>query len=140
MATAPVPSLSDRNWLTGPSEKVDLLLSYFFQVNVSQTYLYRGSINSAQALIEKYGNDMGQLTSNFQAALETYLKNFFDNATVKCTTSDQDPNNVSNSVTLTIEAQVVQNGVAMSVNAAFQNVNSKFIRLANYMNTGQFTQ
>lgn len=139
MATTPVPSLSDRGWLKGPSEKVDQLLSYFFQADVSQSYLYRGTVNSAQALIEQYGNDTGQLCTQVQSALEAFLSAYFDSSTVVVTSSDQDPTNVSNAVTLTIAAKVVQNGVAMSINAAFQNVNSKFIRLTNYMNTGQFT-
>lgn len=133
---AVVPSVSDRGWLKGPSEKADQLLSNFYATDAAQTYLYKGSVTNVQDLLQRFGNDMNRIASQMQIALDEYFKPYFDAVSVQVSTNADDDVNPTNAVTLTVAIAVVQDGKQYSVSALVGNVNSKFRRITNYINTG----
>lgn len=136
---AVVASLSDRGWLSGPTEKLDQLLSDFYTTDYVQTYLYKDSTTNAQALFQQYGNDPATLAVETQRALDAYLKSYFDNISVQVTQNGSDDTNPTNKVTVTIGVTVVQDGQQYSIQTLAGNVNSKFQRITNYIDTGSFT-
>lgn len=131
-----VPSLSDRGWVKGPSEKADQLLANFFATDVAQSYLYKDHMTNAQGLLAQYGKDIPRLCSEMQAQLQTYLAAYFDRVNVEVTSDAFDPAHVQNTVTLTISIGLAQDGVNYAIDKMVQAVNSKFKRITNYINTG----
>lgn len=139
MANAPVPTMSDRGWVSNPGEKADWLLSWFYESDAAQTYIYKGQVQNVQDLLERYGNNIADIVSEMQLGLESYFQRYYDTAIVQVTSND-DPNvNPTNAITLNIAAQVVQDGVKYSVSGLVQGVNSRFQRVINYTNTGILT-
>lgn len=136
MANAPAPTMSDRGWVTNPGEKADFLLSWFYESDAAQTYIYKGKVLNIQNLLERYGSDIGAITTEMQQGLEQYFQSYFDSAIVQVTSNDDPSVNPSNAITLTVAAQVKQDGQTYSVAGLVQQVNSRFQRVLNYVNTG----
>lgn len=136
MANAPAPTMSDRGWVTNPGEKADFLLSWFYETDIAQTYIYKGKAINVQALLEQYGNDIAAICNEMQLMLEAYFQAYFDAAIVQVSANDNPSINPSNAITLTITAQVTQDGNQYSVSGLVQEVNSRFMRVINYVNTG----
>lgn len=136
MANAPAPTMSDRGWVTNPGEKADFLLSWFYESDAAQTYIYKGKVLNIQNLLERYGSDIGAITTEMQQGLEAYFQSYFDSAIVQVTSNDDPSVNPSNAITLTVSAQVKQDGQTYSVSGLVQQVNSRFQRVLNYVNTG----
>lgn len=133
---AVAPSMSDRGFIKGPAEKADQLLAWFFVSDAQQTYLYQGSVRNVQDLMQRFGNNIPAITQEMQAALEKLFQAYFDTAIVQVTNNDDPAVNPTGQITLRISAEVTQDGVSYSVNELIQSVNSKFIRVTNYVNTG----
>lgn len=132
----PVPSMTTRGWLYNPAEKIDQVMSYFFEADPSSTYLYNGYVVNVQTLLQQYGNDIPSITNEIRTGLEQMLRAYFDSAQVQVTNNDDPTVNTSNAITLYIAATVTQAGKSYSLDALVQQVNSKFIRVINYTNTG----
>jgi hypothetical protein len=136
MANAPAPTMSDRGWVTNPGEKADFLLSWFYESDAAQTYIYKGKVLNIQNLLERYGSDISAIVTEMQQGLEAYFQSYYDAAIVQVTANDDPSINPSNAITLTVAAQVKQNGETYSVSGLVQQVNSRFVRVTNYVNTG----
>lgn len=136
MANAPAPTMSDRGWVTNPGEKADFLLSWFYESDVAQTYIYKGKVLNVQALLEQYGNDIPTIVGEMQLMLEAYFQAYFDAVIVQVSANDDPSINPSNAITLTVAAQVTQDGKQYSVSGLVQEVNSRFMRVINYVNNG----
>lgn len=136
MANAPAPTMSDRGWVTNPGEKADFLLSWFYESDAAQTYIYKGKVLNVQNLLEQYGSDIPAIVSEMQILLEAYFQSYFDAAIVQVSANDDPAVNPTNAITLTIAAQVTQDGKQYSVAGLVQEVNSRFMRVINYTNTG----
>lgn len=136
MANAPAPTMSDRGWVTNPGEKADFLLSWFYESDTAQTYIYKGKVLNVQALLEQYGTDIPTICNEMQLMLEAYFRAYFDAAIVQVSANDDPSINPTNAITLTVAAQVTQDGQQYSVSGLVQEVNSRFMRVVNYVNTG----
>lgn len=133
---APVPSISDRGWVTAVPEKVDLLLSHFFESDRIQTYLYAGRVANLQNLLQQYGNNIPQLCIQLRAMLETYLAAYFDRAVAEVNANNDPTVNPSNAVTLTVIATISDNGEEYSLGSLVQVSNSSFKRVMGIVNNG----
>lgn len=129
----PVPSLSEQGWLNAPDQKVDFLLAHFFEANASQSYLYRGTVNSMQNLIADHGEDIAALCQSITRTLETYFGKYFDNAVVETSHNLAD---VSNKVTIKMRISVSIGDKTYTVNELIEQVNSKFVRVVKLINDG----
>lgn len=133
---AVVPSISDRGWVTSLPERCDLLLSYFFETDKIQTYLYPGKVSNLQGLLQQYGNNIPQLCIQLQAMLEAFFTAYFDAAVVNITANNDPTVNPTNKITVTIEATVNDNGKDYSFGEEVQISNSSFQRVMSIINTG----
>jgi len=136
MANAPAPTMSDRGWVTNPGEKADFLLSWFYESDAAQTYIYKGQVRNVQDMLERYGDDISSIVIEMQQGLEQYFQRYYDDAIVQVSANDDPTLNPTNAITLTISAQVTQDGKTYSVAGLVQEVNSRFQRVINYVNTG----
>lgn len=73
----PVPTMSTQGWVTDPAIKFDKLLADFFLADHNQSYIYKGSIQTLQGLIEKNGNQINSLIGELQQVLRTYLERYY---------------------------------------------------------------
>lgn len=112
MSNNKVPSLSPSGWVSAVAEKIDLLLSHFYEAYQNQTYVYKDKITSLQYLIEEHGKDIPALQSKVRGALSLYLTRHFDTANVEVTVTTDESTNES---TINIYATVTQNGVEYNV-------------------------
>lgn len=135
----PVPSLSDRGWVTAPSEKIDLLLSHFFESDSIQSYLYAGHVSNLQGLIAQHSTDPNGLVASLRTTLENYLGRYYSVATVQISLNDDPTINPTNELTLSLYCAVVDDGVEYSVGQELSLINSKFQRIASLINTGTAT-
>ena len=126
--TIPVPSLSPSGWITDIAAKADALMSHFFESNKSQSYIYNNNVSNLQWLIEQYGSDSIDLTTQMTSTLEKYLGRYFDLVTVTVT-SDDNAKNLSGSVTIKIHCLVTQGGVQYSLGKLLQISNSTVTKI-----------
>lgn len=122
-----------------PAEMADALMSYFFESDAAQTYLYKGAVVNIQYLLEQYGNNIMTITDEMRTALENLFTRYFDGAQVMISSNDNDPSNPTNAITLTISARITSNGQSFDLFGLVQSVNGKFMRVVNYTNTGVLT-
>jgi hypothetical protein len=133
---AAVPSISDRGWITAVPEKVDLLLSYFFESDSIQTYLYYGHVTNIQNILQKYGNNVPQLCVQLRSMLEPYFAGYFDSAVVEVNANNDPSVNPTNEVTLTIIATIADGGTEYSLGSLVQVNDSSFQRVMGIINYG----
>jgi len=129
----PVPSLSPAGWVTAAAEKIDVLLSHFFESVKSQTYIYGDNVTNLQWLIEQYGHSIVDLVQQMTTSLDVYLGRYYDRV-VTTVTSNDDADNLNGSVTITIHCSVTDAGVQYSVGKLLQINNSTVINIINANN------
>ena len=86
--------------------------------------------------MQRFGNNIPAITDEMRNALEKLLGAYFDSAVVDITNDDDPAVNPTGLITLRVSAAITQDNQAYSINTLLQSVNSKFIRVANYVNTG----
>lgn len=133
---AAVPSISDRGWITAVPEKVDFLLSYFFESDKIQTYLYMGHVANLQNILQQYGNNIPQLCTQLRAMLEPYFAGYFDTAVVEVNANNDPVVNPTNAITLTIMATINDNGTEYSLGSLVSVSDSSFKRVMGLINNG----
>lgn len=133
---AAVPSISDRGWITAVPEKVDLLLSYFFESDKIQTYLYYGHVTNIQNILQEYGSSIPQLCTQLRGMLEPYFSAYFDSAVVEVNANNDPSVNPTNAVQLTIIATISDNGNEYSLGSMVQVNDSSFQRVLGIINYG----
>jgi hypothetical protein len=106
--------LGTTGWTTSLAEKADKLMSHFFETDVYQSNLYAGNVVSIQYLIEQWNHDPNTLSTNVRQSLEAYLRRYYPNAVVNCTTNVNDPDFDGTKVTLKIGAIITELGTQYS--------------------------
>jgi hypothetical protein len=133
MALIPVPTLSAGGFITAPSDKADMLLSHFFESEKSQTALYGDGVSSLQWILEQYGHDISTVTNQIRSVLEGYLSKYYTSAIVTVS-SNESTVIPSTSITLTIHASVVEEGVTYSIGKLIETSNSKITKITKINN------
>ena len=133
--TIPVPVLAPAGWITSPAEKADSLLTYCFETNYSQTYLYLGKITSIQYIIEQNAGDINSLVINLRNSLEVFFGRYYDSVIVDVTYT-VDKNDISN-ITLRLNCLVTDNGVQYSLGRLLTVSGSKISKVINLNNNTQ---
>lgn len=131
----PVPSLSAAGWITSPAEKADALFAHFYESEKSQTYLYGGNVSNLQWLIEQYGHNVIELAAQIRSTIELYLGRYYDAVNAQVTHNDNE-DNPTNSITLSIHCDVTENGKLYSFGKLLNVTNSKIEKIININNTG----
>jgi hypothetical protein len=134
---AVVPSISDKGWIKAVPEKLDSLLSYFFESDKIQTYLYYGHVTNLQNILQQYGSNIPQLCIQLRAMLESYFAAYFDAAVVEVEANNDPTVNPTNAITLTVKATLSENGQEYSLGSQVQVNNSSFKRVMGIINYGQ---
>jgi len=111
-----VPTLSTKGWVTDAYYKADVILSYFFLSDASQSNVYFGRIATLPNCIKEAGNDDLALKNSINTALTQMFTSrvdskgkptgYFDNAVVDVTvkrteTGDSVNQDISISIILT---------------------------------------
>lgn len=131
----PVPSLSAAGWIVSSAEKADALLSHFYESEKSQSYLYGQNITNCQWLLEQYGNNIIEITSQIRSALQVYLGRYYDAVNVEVT-NDDNADNPSGKITLHIYIDVTEDGKTYSMGQLLNITNSKIQKIIRLNNTG----
>jgi len=133
---AAVPSISMKGWITAVPEKVDFLLSHFFESDKIQTYLYQGHVTNLQNILQQYGNDIPQLCAQLQSMLGPYFGGYFDAAVVEVNANNDPTVNPTNAITLTVQCTLRDNGQEYSLGSLVQVNDSSFKRIMGLINYG----
>lgn len=131
--SAKVPSLSGKDWVESLPEKADLLMSYYFVSEASQTQLYVGTIVSLPAQVQLFGHDEQELRFNIQKDLTTLLSPYFDNVEASVRTdlpNAADPNRIN----ITVDVIVTEGGQRYSLSRLISTVNSKITEIVDINN------
>lgn len=131
--TASVPTLSEARWVNNVAEKADQLVAYYFAADASQTHLYPDAVVSLPAHVQQYGNDETQLRLKVRESLERYLREYFEQVIVDVTTELPSPDD-TNRINLTLECNIVDNGVSYSLSRLITVVNSKVVQIVDILN------
>lgn len=83
-----VPTLSSKGWVVSPTEKADLILSYFFLSEYSRSFLYYGEISSLPYLLQTYNGDIGTLRSKLITSVHDLMQRYFDEVSVDVDIAD----------------------------------------------------
>lgn len=131
MEIIPVPTLSSKGWVTDPVEKIDFLLSHYFESEDKE---------NVQTLLVMYGDDIQQFIEKLRARLVTYLGRYFNLVELDIyEPPTQDAN--SPKVELRIACTVTDvDGIARSIGVALTQTNSRFNIFVNINNTGSDTR
>lgn len=125
---APVPSLSSAGWVQGPAEKADLLFSYYFTSEYSQSLLYQGSVISLPAQVQQMGHDPLELRLLIRKDIERLFQPYFEQVSVEVTTDTPDPADPTR-LNITLDCSVVDAGVTYSLGRLISTVNSKILKI-----------
>lgn len=125
-AVIPVPTLSTAGWIDTPAEKIDYLITYFVYTIANQTSLYGKFATSFQAVIQANAGNMENTVAGTRDALNTYLKRYYDSASIDVSYALSDPTNSASLATITISATVTENGQTFSIKKALTTVDGKF--------------
>lgn len=107
MTLPAIPALSEDGWVTNPIKIADLLFSYFFTSEYSQTYLFNNKIASLPYIMQNTQGDLNKLSGDVANWLKLLFSNYFNNIVVESGT-EQDPKN-PNKYQLTILVQFTDN-------------------------------
>ena len=136
MATiATMGCLSEDGWCIDSLKVADMLLSYFFVSEHSQSYLYYGLISSLPYIIQNNNGNMDSTIMDTQNTLYNLFNRFFTSVTV-----------VVNSVPNVAEPSMGQiaifmeftdtDGVVFNLNKLLQMQNLKITKIISVNNTG----
>lgn len=123
----PLPSLSSKGWITEIAEKCDMLLSYFFISDHSQTYLYKNNVTSLPYLIQQHGHEKNKLNNEIEKALFVYLKRYFDDVLIE--TSVQEDEKEKSKLDITIDIIINEDGKRHSLGRLIRSLNSKIVEI-----------
>lgn len=135
MSTAsPLPTLGEAGWITSSRDKINYLLSYFYESQYSQTQFYYGNVSSMSYLLYKYGNEPDTMASEVESTLTAYLNRHVNNVTVECSATP------TNSIQASINVYVAftdEQGNPVTFSNLLLIQNSKLVKVVNANNTGQ---
>ena len=134
--TKAIPTLSDKGFITTLPETVDYILAYFFETDALQNYLYSNSNTCFAGILSQYPTDMIGLQSALQTALEVMFNRYTDNTVLDISIVPNTSGDTAGSMNIRIGIQVTQGDQVYSANKLISLVNSKFISLTDYINTG----
>lgn len=113
-------------FLSNPKEALDLLVTHFFLTNASQTSVYRGSIETAQSILQKYANDVPQAASEMTEAMNRLLRKYFDDASIVIEHRLYDPTTSNSVVQFTISGVITDNNINYQLNKLVETRNGTF--------------
>ncbi|WP_144106652.1 hypothetical protein [Paraburkholderia sp. BCC1886] len=134
--TTVVPSLSTAGWITATAQKADALMAHIYESMANQSYTYAGSVTSIQSIIQANAGNMPKTCSALQSALEAYLGRYYDSVLAQVTSDDVTAGNTTSLITVSIYAQVTENGVTYPYYGLVQLADSKFLKATKLNNNG----
>lgn len=138
MATIkPYPSLSSKGYIYSIADKTDRIIAAFFASDTNQDYIFSGGVSNLTILLQQAGHDMLRFCSSLRSALEQYLGNLYDSATV--TVWDDTATNQSNRVNVTFSIEVTEGGQRYDVANLLTLIDGKFEKITKLNNTGNAT-
>lgn len=124
-----VPTLDTSGWVSGPAEKAERLMAYFFVSEYSQSEVHAGQIKSLPYLVSMYGREPYALRGEAERALIGILRPYFDDVDASVSVPvEVDPS--TNKIDLTVTCTVVQDGKSYSLGRMLTYVNSKLSKVS----------
>ena len=131
---APVPSLSLNGWVSNPREALDLLVSYFFLTNASQSNIYRGEVSSAQEIIQRNANDTQAAASELGVALNRLLRKHYVETFISVEHRLDDASKSSSVVQFILSGTVTDNGVTYQLSKLVETKDGAFLKFVEINN------
>ena len=75
--TTPLPTLSTDGWVTSTAQKVDYMLGHFYAAEITQTQLFPNNVHSFVNLVQRYKDNLVELSSQVQDSLRRYFGAYF---------------------------------------------------------------
>lgn len=83
-----LPSLSEDGWVDDSSKIADLLFSYFFISDYSQTYCYKDKVSSLPWILQKCQGDMEKTSDLTREVLARLFSAYFTNVEAQVSVSN----------------------------------------------------
>lgn len=82
MLIIPYPSI-DKGFLYSARDKLDCIISDFYESEYSQSYLFHGSISSFPYILQQHADSPEDVVNSLQSTLRTLLLKYFDDCQVE---------------------------------------------------------
>lgn len=119
-----IATLSEAGWVSGLAEKCDLLISYYFLSENSQSNLYAGRIVSLPYQIQQFGDDELRLKQAMTETLTAYFGRYFDRADITVTTDKPLPSDPSR-IHVQVDIIVFEGNTSYSAGREIRTINGK---------------
>lgn len=90
MAVKFIATLGPKGWVTDGKTMLDMVMSWAYASDASQSYFFNKDITSIADIIQKHAGRIDQATVALQEALTTYLSKFFDDVQLECVVFDKE--------------------------------------------------
>ena len=131
--TKPVPTLSPDGWVRATAQKCDYIASYFLLSQYSQSYLYKGQINSFVWILAEYKDNLKMIEAETKKALERMFSSYFSRCSVEVTSKVTEDQKAS----LYIYVEVTDaDNKTFKLGKVATIMNSKLEKIANINNYG----
>lgn len=86
----PVVTLDTRGVLQDPNQKLEQILLHLLATESLQSNIFRDQVVSIPRIVQQYGNNPIELSSNLENMLDIVYGHFFENVVVEVTVNDSD--------------------------------------------------
>jgi hypothetical protein len=121
-----VPTLSTFSWVKNIPESIDFLLVHMFYADKFQTCLYGTNVTSIPWILEETSGSIEQATTAVRQAISSYLLRYFDSVQVNVSTAEEDPENSSSKIRMSLDIRIIQNGVEYHVSRLISLIDGRF--------------
>lgn len=130
-----LPTFSPAGWVTNPYEKVDYMLSHFFETQRSQTHFHSNAVTSYQFLIAD-AKSMGELKTSIEMRFADFLKSQFTNVELEVKIDGAFGDKDNSELTITISCTFEADGKRLSIAHAVDALGTQVKRIYRLNETG----
>lgn len=129
-----IPTLSSEGWVTNIDQRIDRILAYMLVSDASQSTFFQGSVNSVQAILQRYGGEEVDLQDAIRELLRRAFERSFERSSVDVRVRERSPG--SNELIVEFYIEVSDKGETRNVGASAEYINGVFQRI-NDINEGR---
>lgn len=90
MAVRYLAVLGQKGWVTDGKVMLDMVMSWAYASDASQSYFFNGTITSIADIVQKNAGHLDQAAAALQESLSNYLSKFFDDVQLECSIVEKD--------------------------------------------------
>lgn len=124
--TIVLPTLSTFGWVKNPAEKIDFALTHMFYADRFQTSLYGNNVTSIPYVLEEASGSIDKAATAVRQVINNYLLRYYDSVQVNVSTEEEDPENSSSKIKMSLDIRVIENGVEYHVSRLISLIDGRF--------------